>query len=203
MKPRLTFEIAGPERRDAILLLRKVTYCDELGYEPVAAEWGVLDERASHLLALTDDGTAVGGMRLLGPAARPFEMETSLNLEAFLRPAHPPAEVTRFCIAPGFRRLTRGLPLQMGLVRLLYAACREHGIEDVYICAKPNAQKLYEFLLFEALTPADISYGPLAGDPHLLMRLDVASLPKRYAELNHPLKGAFSLSNVRAENGAR
>jgi predicted GNAT family N-acyltransferase len=192
MKPSsLTLEIAGPERREAILSLRNLTYCIELGYEAAVAEWTPLDDRACHLVAFTEDGAAVGSMRLLGPASRPFEMEQSLDLNPFLRVGHPPGEITRFCIAPAFRRISRGLRLQMGLIRLLYDASRVLQIEDVYICAKPNARKLYELLLFEALTPAEIRYGALGGDPHLLMRLEVGTLPQRYTESNHLLKGAF------------
>src|SRR5262245_44094195 len=100
----LSFEIAARGHVHALLRLRELTYGEELGYGVAAAEWTSLDERAYHLLALSDDGVAVGAMRLLGPAARPFEMEESLELERFLRPGHPPGEITRFCIAPAFRR---------------------------------------------------------------------------------------------------
>lgn len=131
-------------------------------------------------------------VRLLGPTGRPFEMETSLDLTPFLRPGHPPGETTRFCIAAPFRRVTRAMPLYLGLIRLLCDACQTQNIDDIFICAVPTAQKMYESILFEALTPANIPYLPFGGVPHLLMRLHVVDLRARYAAAEHLLKPAFT-----------
>jgi predicted GNAT family N-acyltransferase len=191
---RLCFEVAGPYRREAILQLRQAVYGDELGYGPRAVEWGPIDERATHLLATSATGEAVGMIRLLGPTGRPFEMETSLDLTPFLRPGHPPGETTRFCIAAPFRRVTRAMHVYLGLIRLLYDVCQSQNIHDIFICAVPTAQKMYEAILFEALTPPNIPYLPFDGVPHLLMRLDLVDLPTRYAAANHPLKAGFAPS---------
>ena len=188
----LRFEIGGPNRREGILQLRTAIYADELGYGRQAAEWGPTDERAIHLLAISDAGAPIAMMRLLGPTARPFEMETSFDPSRFLRPTHPPAEITRFCIAPAFRRVTRAMEVYVGLIRLLYDTCCDKGIDDVFICATKSTQKLYEFVLFEALTPPDIEYLPFGGVRHLLMRLQIPTLAARYLETNHLLKAAFS-----------
>ena len=177
--------------REEILRLRRDTYCCELGYGAEAACWTALDDRATQVVALTRDGQAAAAMRLLGPHDRPFELENNVNLPEFLRSGHPPGEVTRFCIAAKHRTLRRGLELQMRLMRFLYDTCRSRGVSDLFICARPSARKLYEFLLFEALTPADIRYGPLQGERHLLMRLEVSSLPSSYALRGHPFRRAF------------
>jgi hypothetical protein len=198
---RLCFEVAGPHRREAILQLRQAVYGDELGYGPQAVEWGPIDERAIQLLATTETGEAVGMIRLLGPKGRPFEMETSLDLTPFLRPGHPPGETTRFCIAAPFRRITRAMQVYLGLIRLLYDVCQTEDIDDIFICAAPTAQKMYEFILFEALTPPKISYLPFGGVPHLLMRLNMVDLPTRYAAANHLLKSAFAPSAGEDTNG--
>jgi hypothetical protein len=190
----LSFEASGPSRRETIVRLRTAVYGKELGYGPAAFEWGPTDERATHLLALSDGSAAVAMMRLLGPVARPFEMETSLDLNSFLRLGHPTAEITRFCIALPFRRITRAMHVYLGLIRLLYDTSFRYGIEDVLICTTPAAQKLYEFALFEALTPPYICYRPLGGVPHLLMRLHIPSLPDRCEQSNHLLKAAFAPS---------
>lgn len=188
----MSFEVAGPRRREAILQLRQAVYGDELGYGPRAVEWGPIDERAIHLLAMSEAGEAVGTIRLLGPTARPFEMETSLDLTPFLHPGHRPGETTRLCIAAPFRRITRAMPLYLGLIRLLYDVCQMQNIDDIFICAVPTVQKMYESILFEALTPPNIPYLPFGGVPHLLMRLHVVDLPARYAAANHLLKAAFA-----------
>jgi hypothetical protein len=197
---RLCFEVAGPDRREAILRLRQAVYGDELGYGARAVEWGPIDERAIQLLATSATGEAVGMIRLLGPKGRPFEMETSLDLAPFLRPGHPPGETTRFCIAAPFRRITRAMQVYLGLIRLLYDVCQRENIDDIFICAAPTAQKMYEFILFEALTPPNISYLPFGGVPHLLMRLDMVDLPARYVAANHLLKAAFAPSAGQDKN---
>ncbi|MGD0946658.1 MAG: GNAT family N-acyltransferase [Candidatus Binatia bacterium] len=189
---RLCFEVAGPHRREAILQLRQAVYGDELGYGPRAVEWGPIDERAIHLLAMSEAGEAVGMIRLLGPTGRPFEMETSLDLTPFLRPGHPPGETTRLCIAAPFRRITRAMQVYLGLIRLLYDVCQMQNIDDIFICAVPTVQKMYESILFEALTPPNIPYLPFGGVPHLLMRLHMVDLPARYAAANHLLNAAFA-----------
>jgi hypothetical protein len=195
---RFTFAIAEPGQREAVLEVRRAVYGEELGYGETATEWADLDNRAIHLLAFLQ-GEPIATMRLLGPNARPFELETSLNLSPFLRSNHPPGEITRFCITPTYRKLTRGLPMHVGLMRLLYDACRMNEIEDVFICAKENTKRLYEFALYEPLTPANIRYRPLGGTLHLLMRLHIPTLAARYKELNHPLKAAFEPSTFTAE----
>lgn len=189
----LTFEIAGSERREAILQLRGAIYRDELRYPAEAAEWGAADNKALHLIAFAGD-VPVGAMRLLGPSSRPFELEGSVDLSPFVRAEHPPGEITRFCVVREFRTITRGLQLQTGLMRLLHEGCRRSEIQDVFICARPSARQLYEFLLFEALTPPNIAYAPLNGALHLLMRLHLPTLPQRYTKSNHLLKAAFAAS---------
>jgi len=193
--------LGGVDQCDVIVALRATVYGGELGYGAEAFDWGPMDDRAFHLLALDEKESAVAAMRLLGPEARPFELETSVALEPHLRTGHRPGEITRFCIAQEFRPITRGLPVHTGMIRLLHDTCRQHRIDDVFICAKRGAQRLYEFALYETLAAPEIPYAPLGGEAHVLMRLHIPTLVTRYRAVNHPLRRAFEPQAVDAQRG--
>ncbi|MFC7309158.1 GNAT family N-acetyltransferase [Streptomyces monticola] len=119
---------------------------------PEDIEYDAYDAGAVHVLAVADDGAALGTGRLLhGPAAAE-KVGGDLAVGSLGRLA-----VTRSA---------RGLGVGAALVRGIEDVARERGLTAVDLHAQTHALKFYERLGYAAYGPEFLD----AGIPHLAMR---------------------------------
>ncbi|MHB9862487.1 GNAT family N-acetyltransferase [Streptomyces sp. YIM S03343] len=140
-----------PADREACFTLRKEVFVGEQGV-PEDLEYDAYDAVALHVLAVREDGEALGTGRLLhGPGAgETTGGDPSLGL------------LGRLAVA----RLARGLGVGIALVAAIEDAARARGLTAVELHAQTHALGFYERLGYQA-------YGPEyeeAGIPHRGMR---------------------------------
>jgi len=164
-----TFKVASePERRLALNLRRQV-YRTELGHDGIDS----FDDRAYHLIACTANGDVVASLRIVGPESRPFDLESVAPLIDLLGPSRRLGEISRFCIKPDLRHLTKGQSIHLGMFKLAYEFALRHSLTDFVTLALPHLSRLYSMALFRPLM-AEIKH-PTWG-PVQLMHLDLMRL---------------------------
>lgn len=96
--------------------IRQQVFIDEQQV-PVALEWDGLDEDAVHLLALDQDGNAIGCARIL-----------------------PGGSIGRMAVLPN----RRGQGVGRALLQAAIASCRAHGWLDISLSAQAHAIGFYQ-----------------------------------------------------------
>lgn len=170
----LTFKVADATERRLALELRRAVYEDEFGHAPDQ----LLDERAHHLVACSEDGEVVAALRILGPEHRPFDIESCVDLSALLPGPRSLALVGGLCVRHDFRGVSRASFLPMGMFKLAYEFARKNRITDFLTYVYPNLHDFYRGAFFEPLVPTleHPSWGTVC-----LMHLDLESLETRHA----------------------
>ena len=174
---RYTFERVTPEQLPVVLAIREHTYVREKGRALKVIQEDAFDQTAINFLASTTEGEPAAAIRF--NPHRPFELESYINIEAYIPSGRRPAEINRFCVLPQFRRISRSGFVHLGLLKIVYDYATSLGVTDLFICTNPQLQRLYESALFEPLTGPTIRYEIWEGDLQMLMKLDLLSLKLR------------------------
>ena len=140
-----------PADREACFAVRKEVFVGEQGV-PEDLEYDEHDACAVHLLAVREDGVALGTGRLLHgeAAAARAGGDPSVGL------------LGRLAVT----REARGLGVGVALVRAVEEAARARGLTAVDLHAQTHALGFYERLGYTAYGPEDLE----AGIPHRSMR---------------------------------
>lgn len=124
-------EAVTPEQKDEVFRIRYRVYCsekrwlDEADY-PDGREKDVFDAHSVHFLARTEEGRAVGTVRLIMPSQQGFPIERNFDLQDI--PPHSATEASRLAVLAE----QRGSKAAMGLYRTAYNYAAEHGITCIY-----------------------------------------------------------------------
>ncbi|WP_394434899.1 GNAT family N-acetyltransferase [Streptomyces sp. SGAir0957] len=137
--------------REACFAVRREVFVDEQGV-PEELEYDAYDAGAVHVLAVRDDGSALGAGRLLTGDAAAVKNGGAPDVGALGRLA--------------VRKVARGLGVGAALVRGIEDAARDRGMTAVDLHAQTHALGFYERLGYVAYGPEF----PDAGIPHLAMR---------------------------------
>jgi predicted GNAT family N-acyltransferase len=140
-----------PADREACFAVRKEVFVGEQGV-PEDIEYDAYDADAVHVLAVREDGVALGTGRLLygEKAAAKTGGDPSVG------------SLGRLAVT----KAARGLGVGAALVRALEDAARARGLAAVDLHAQTHALGFYERLGYEAYGPQF----PDAGIPHRAMR---------------------------------
>ncbi|MEU5094297.1 GNAT family N-acetyltransferase [Streptomyces sp. NPDC020996] len=137
--------------REACFALRKEVFVREQGV-PEDLEYDEYDAVAVHLLAVREDGVALGTGRLLYGEAAAAKTGGDPSV----------GSLGRLAVAAQ----ARGLGVGVALVRAVEEAARARGLAAVDLHAQTHALGFYERLGYEAYGPVY----PEAGIPHRAMR---------------------------------
>ncbi|AZP17127.1 GNAT family N-acetyltransferase [Streptomyces aquilus] len=140
-----------PADREMCFAVRKQVFVVEQGV-PEDLEYDAYDAVAVHVLAVRDDGVALGTGRLLYGAQAAEKVGGDLTL----------GSLGRLAVAEE----ARGLGVGVALVRAIEDAARARGLAAVDLHAQTHALGFYERLGYEAYGPEYLE----AGIPHQGMR---------------------------------
>ncbi len=142
---------------------------------PSSAVVDSLDPRAQHFIATNSAGDIVGAFRFVPPDARPFDIESYIDLRDVLPIDSTPAEVGRLCIRPTHRNSTAGVRICMGLLEQALLKASEFAVTDfVMKCAS----RLISFYRVAGFQPVGHSFiHPSYGEEHILRRHLTAGHP--------------------------
>ncbi|WP_406728028.1 GNAT family N-acetyltransferase [Streptomyces sp. GD-15H] len=149
--PYVVREAVEPGDREACFAVRKEVFVAEQGV-PENLEYDAHDSGAVHVLALGEDGTALGTGRLLHGEAAAAKNGGDASAGALGRLA--------------VMRRARGLGIGAALVRGVEEAARARGLTAVDLHAQTHALGFYGRLGYEAYGPEFLD----AGMPHRAMR---------------------------------
>ncbi|MFE6894239.1 GNAT family N-acetyltransferase [Streptomyces sp. NPDC057694] len=137
--------------REACFAVRRDVFVTEQGV-PQELEYDEYDTDAVHVLAVREDGTALGTGRLLTGAAAAVKNGGAEDVGA----------LGRLAVA----KVARGLGVGAALVGAIEDAARDRGLAAVDLHAQTHALGFYERLGYEVYGPEF----PDAGIPHRAMR---------------------------------
>ena len=131
--------------RDAALEVREQLYCNELGYRWESRE-DRFDAGATIAVIRTQDGRVIGSIRIVGPEARPFEIEKYIPIGDILPQDSRPAEVNRYCVVPAFRGIANSVHFAAFSFAIERAQLEQFS--HFVIATKPALEPIYRDLLF-------------------------------------------------------
>lgn len=181
------FRAAGPNELPLVLGVRRAVYVEELGYDAMSVLADPIDGRACHFLATTRDGGAVAAMRIINSDQRPFELEQFVDIATFLTPDGRPGEISRMCILPAFRSLTRSQFVHAGMWKLAYDHAVASGLTDFWMWAPPAITRAYEYLGFSKVPGLAFNHPLFHNKPYLVMHVDLRNLEHEYRARRHSL----------------
>ncbi len=170
------------DRVDA-LSVRYQVYCEELGYKWNSAQ-DEFDAQAVICVVRTGDGSAVASLRIVGPEARPFEVEKFVSIEDILPANSWPAELNRFCVLPHLRTISSSV--HVALFNFAFGLARRQRFSHFVLASKPSIEAIYRFLLFEVIEGRSFRHSGMGDERHNLMLLDLRNLSERYRQARHP-----------------
>ena len=130
------------------------------------------------------DGSPLGTMRIQTNRYAPLALEQSLALPPSLRNSLL-AEATRLGVADG----RVGTLVKTVLFKAFYLYCLHSGVDWMVVTGRAPVDRQYLRLLFEDVYP-DMGYIPMrhvGGLPHRVMKFEVGTAERRWAEARHPL----------------
>jgi predicted GNAT family N-acyltransferase len=139
------FAIATGEKRSSALALQNLVYSEALGHLPADG----LDADAVFLVAESSAHEVVASIRLVGPAHRPFDFETQVDLRRLVEPGARAALVGRLCVVREFRPARKSIPLQRGLLHFMVKAADQNSITDLFLYTYESLVRFYRVALFE------------------------------------------------------
>ena len=197
------FRAIAPQELPLALEIRQAVYVDELANEAATILADPLDKRAHHFLATTRDGKPVAAMRIIGWEARPFELESFLDIGAFLTPETRAGEISRLCILEKYRNLTRGQFVHAGMWKLAYDYALNCKLTEFWIWAPPALAKVYEYLGFSQVPGMVFSHPCFANRPYQVLRVNLVRLESDYRARRHPLASLlFGSQAAKSEDGS-
>jgi len=188
------------------LEVRRAVYIEELGYDDERILLDPFDQRAHHFLATTREGNPIAALRMLAWDVRPFEFEHFVDASSLLPPASRAAEISRNCILPEFRPLTRFQFVHAGMWKLAYDCAARLGLADLWIWAIPRVAKIYEYVGFCNVPIPQFRHPLFRFQFYQLMRLDLRTLEENYRRRHHPFTEFLfgpGLTSSTSDPGAR
>jgi hypothetical protein len=183
------FRAVRPDELALVLGVRRAVYIDELGYDAASILADPIDERACHFVATTRGGDPVAAMRIIDSDRRPFEVERFVDIAGLLIPDGRPGEISRMCILPAFRSLTRSQFVHAGMWKLAYDHAVACGLTDFWIWSPPEIAKVYEYLGFRKVPGLVFEHPLFHNRPYQVMHVDLRSLEHEYRARRHSLTG--------------
>ena len=172
------------DRADALLVRYRV-YCEELGYRWDTAE-DSFDARADICAIRARDGAAIASLRILGPEARPFEVERFARIDHLAPQQSRLAEISRFCVLPPFRHISSFV--HFAAFQFAFDLARLERFSHFIVWVKPSLEPIYRYLLFEAVEDArEFQHPDLGNALHRILLLNLNGLAERYGKSRHPL----------------
>ena len=140
-----TFTVAKHELRSEAMALRSELYREAL------ADTGLdeYDVVAHQLIAIAETGEVAAALRVVLSEHRPFDFEKRLPFKCLVPADRAVAEVSRFCVHPRYREMTRNQFVHLGMLKLLISFCRHYDIDYVVSLALPHLVSLYQLACFE------------------------------------------------------
>ncbi|MBS0293813.1 MAG: hypothetical protein JSS01_14990 [Proteobacteria bacterium] len=130
------------------------------------------------------DGSPLGTMRIQTNRYAPLALEQSLTLPPSLNNCLL-AEATRLGVADG----RVGTLVKTVLFKAFYLYCLHSGVDWMVVTGRAPVDRQYLRMLFEDVYP-DQGYLPMrhVGNlPHRVMKFEVATAERRWAQVRHPL----------------
>jgi len=179
------WKIVRGEEADRIdaLRVRQQVYCEELGYNWQSPEDG-LDARGTLCVVRNKDEEAIASLRIVGPEARPYEIERFISVEHILPPDSRAAELNRFCILPAYRRMSSSV--HVALFTFMFGLARRERFSHFILASKRSIAAIYRYLLFEEVKGYEFLHSELADSPHDIYLLELHNLVDRYKAASHP-----------------
>ncbi len=168
------FKLADDAERAAALELRSRIYSAELGSPGLDR----FDAGAHHVVGLEATGAVIASVRIIGAELRPFDIESLFNLETIVPLDRNPAEISRFCIDPRHRQMSRDHMLHFGMLKAVYDLATKLDITDIITLGLPHLKNLYRVGYFAEV--GEPCLHPTWG-PAQPMRLDLIELRRRHA----------------------
>jgi predicted GNAT family N-acyltransferase len=181
------FRALSPKELPLALQVRKAVYVDELAYDAAGVLRDPLDDRAQHFLGTTRDGSPVAAMRIIRWDARPFEVESFLDMTALLTSESRAGEISRLCILEKYRNLTRTQFVHAGMWKLAYDYALRSDLEEFLIWAPPPLARVYEYLGFSRVPSMVFQHPLFANRPYQVLSVDLLGLEEDYRKRRHPL----------------
>jgi N-acyl-L-homoserine lactone synthetase len=165
-----------------IFRVRYLVYHDEMGLTPANSKREVNDgfdylDSTINFLAL-HQGRPVGALRLVEWSEKGFYMDDvfgnelkTYRDEQNLRESGC-AELSRFVVLKEYRGLTSCVTAH--LVAAIYSHCTKNNIEDIFIAANPEKQRLYQRAGFRAIGQPRVY--PAVGRPGIPMHMKISGL---------------------------
>ena len=174
---------SGADISRAIEIRRKV-YVEEFGFALGGRDGSdSFDNNAYHLLVTkATDGQPVASLRLLDAPARPFEVESFVDIRAIVGPDRHLAEVSRLCVLLPYRRVSRQMFVHLSILEASLRLARELGVTDLIGWARQELLGFYKYILFEILDEYTFDHPKIGNRRHTLMRLDLTRLEELYKE---------------------
>ena len=171
--------VTGDEAAEAIGIRRRV-YVEEFGFDlgPNGAR-DELDDRSHHLITRTQAGEPVASLRLVDSENRPFEIDRFLEVDQYLQASWNPAEITRLCILPNFRRITRASFVHLAMLEAVLRLISELGTSHIVASTRDDLLPVYRYLLFDTYAGVTYAHPEIGNSIHTLMILDIHSFPER------------------------
>ncbi len=138
------------------------------------------------------DGSPLGTMRIQTNRYAPLALEQSLALPPSLRNCLL-AEATRLGVADG----RVGTLVKTVLFKAFYLYCLHSGVDWMVVTGRAPVDRQYLRLLFDDVYP-DMGYIPMrhvGGLPHRVMKFEVGTAERRWAEARHPLYNFMVLTH--------
>ena len=135
----LAFSVAGPLTLPGALRLRDAVYTRDLGHVPQDE----MEAFATYLVAIARTEQVVACVRFLGPEARPFDLESSVDLVDLLGRESRPALVGRLCVDPGNRQISKSMRIHTGLMDLTLQYASQRGVTDLLLYTYDNLLRFY------------------------------------------------------------
>jgi len=176
--PNLSGLIFRTARTDAEL--NEVLQCRWRGYkkygfpDPTACR-DIFDDRATQYLCQdAESNQTLGCLRLLANHARPFEVETYLDVEGWLPSEMSVAELTRFSV-PTCKRLSA---IKFGLWKLAWMDAIAQGHTHFLIWTTEQKKRMYEYLGFVPFPNHSAAFlHPILGNnSHVVMVVDLTTV---------------------------
>jgi len=191
----LRFAEAGDEaHRAAALDVIAATYQADLGHVPVDR----FDHRARFLVALAPDGGVVGALRYLPPSAWPFDLGEFVDISSLLPADRVAGMLGRMSVRRGYRRVSSGNLIQMGLFRLACGVALSDGVSDLLIYSFDELARVYQSLGF--LRQPLAFFHPVAKRRMSVLSLDLRRMATTPSEARSDTENY--LMGIRAPNRA-
>jgi hypothetical protein len=186
----LTFRLASSNEE-----LEPILHCRWRGYKKYGFAQpsdcrDAFDERATQYICLDSESQEVlGCLRLLACSARPFEVETFLDVSQWLPSGTTVAELTRFSV-PICKRISA---IKFGLWKLAWLDAIAKGHTHFLIWTTEHKKRMYEYLGFVPYPNDSTAFNhPILGNhSHIVMTVDLTTVAELFQRTRPELHRFF------------